>query len=211
MPSSRGLLIYNPRMCKRAHRPPRVLGHGLLALLVVSASNLGCGQGQIDVPEVLAVTDVTTGWLDTGLDDLGRTKLVPTISFRLSNISGDNVRTLQLNGVFRRCLQAPVGQPMPVSEVSPADLAAGTCAGEVQEWGNAFLGRAVGREGLEPGTAAGPFTMESGLGYTGEQARSEILEHRDFVDVKVELFVKHRADSWARLSEHPIDRQLLTQ
>ena len=211
MPSSRSLLIYNPRMCERPRRPPRVLGHGLLALLVVSASNLGCGQGQIDVPEVLAVTDVTTGWLDTGLDALGRTKLVPTISFRLSNISGDNVRTLQLNGVFRRCLQAPVGQPTPVSEVSPADLEAGTCAGEVQEWGNAFLGRAVGREGLEPGTAAGPFTMESGLGYTGEQARSEILEHRDFVDVKVELFVKHRADSWARLSEHPIDRQLLTQ
>lgn len=182
-----------------------------MALLGVSVSVAGCGGGGIDVAATLSVTDVTTGWLDVGLDDLGRTKLVPTISFNLENVSGDNVRTLQLNGVFRRCLPAQEGQPQPVSEVSPADAESGTCAGEVQEWGNVFLGRAVGRDGLDPGGAAGPFTMESGLGYTGEQPRGEILQHRDFVDVKVELYVKHRADPWARLSEHPIDRQLLTQ
>ena len=119
------------------------------------------------------------------------------------------MRTLQLNGVFRRCEVAQAGQP-PVSEVSPADPAAGTCAGEIQEWGNAYV-RAVGREGLDPGALAGPFTMESGLGYTGEQPRVEMLQHRDFVDVKVELFIKHRADPWVRLGEHQIDRQLLTQ
>ena len=186
-------------------------GRVLVALLVAGASITACNRDALDVAGTISVEDVTTGWLDVGLDDLGRTKLVPTISFRLENVSSDNVRTLQLNGVFRRCLPAPAGQPQPVSEASPADPVAGTCAGEVQEWGNAFLGRAVGRDGLEPGAAAGPFTMESGLGYTGEQARGEMFEHRDFVDVKVELFVKHRSDPWARLSEHPIDRQLLTQ
>ncbi len=53
--------------------------------------------------------------------------------------------------------------------------------------------------------------MESSLGYTGEQSLAEMLQHRDFVDVKIELFVKHRAEQWAKLGEYPIDRQLLTQ
>ena len=87
---------------------------------------------------------------------------------------------------------------------------AGTCAGEMQEWGSSYV-RAVGREGLEPGAATEPFTMESGLGYTGEQARLEILQHRQFVDVKVEVFVKRQSEGWVKLGEHPIDRQLLTQ
>lgn len=182
----------------------------LVCLAVLVALPAGCGQ-QLDVPASLAVTDVTSGWLDVGLDTLGRTKLVPIISFSLTNISGGPLRTIQLNGVFRRCLAPGVEVPPAEAMVSPANLEAGTCPGEDQEWGNAFLGRAVGREGLEPGAAAGPFTMESGLGYTGEQPRIEMLQHRQFVDVKVELFVRHRSDPWTSLSEYQIDRQLLAQ
>ena len=170
----------------------------------------GCWGAPLDVPSTLRVNEVTTGWLDVGIDEYGRNKLVPTISFRLENISSERVRTLQLNGVFRRCLVAAEGQPVPVSEVSPADPAAGTCHGETQEWGSAYI-RAVGREGIDPGSATAPFTMQSALGYTGEQPRGDMLQHRDFVDVKVELFVRHRSDQWVRLGEHPIDRQLLTQ
>ena len=211
LPRFAGIVIYNSRMdeCRQSQgivsSAPWLLG-----LVLVAACGSACSMAPLDVESTLAVTDVTTGWLDVGLDELGRTKLVPTVSFRLENVSEDGVRTLQLNGVFRRCMQAPAGQPMPVSEVSPANELAGTCAGEIQEWGSAFV-RAVGREGLDPGMAAGPFTMESGLGYTGEQSRIEMLQHRDFVDVKLELFVKHRADPWVRLSEHLIDRQLLIQ
>ena len=170
----------------------------------------GCGGPQVAVNEALSVEDVTTGWLDVGIDDLGRNKLVPTISFRLANNSDESVRTLQLNGVFRRCVVAYPGQPEPVSEVSPADPTAGTCPGEMQEWGSSFI-RAVGREGLEPGAATETFTMESGLGYTGEQSRLNMLQHREFVDVKVELFVKRQAESWVKLGERSIERQLLTQ
>ena len=53
--------------------------------------------------------------------------------------------------------------------------------------------------------------MESRLGYTGEQGVPEMLGHRDFVDVKLELFVKHRSEQWAKVREFPIDRLLLTQ
>jgi hypothetical protein len=64
---------------------------------------------------------------------------------------------------------------------------------------------------MAPGEDVGPFTMENRLGYTGEQSRQEMLQHRDFVDVKIELFAKHRAERWAKLGEFPIERQLLTQ
>ena len=195
---------------RRTAQPDAGLMRRALALVVLVGIASGCGGGRLDASMTLDVTEVTTGWLDIGLDELGRNKLVPTISFRLENISQDQIRTLQLTGVFRRCSPVYEGQPVPVSEVSPANLKMGTCAGEVQEWGNAYI-RAVGREGLEPGTTTEQFTMESGLGYTGEQARLEMLQHRDFVDAKVELFVKHRANPWTRLNEFPIKRQLLTQ
>ncbi len=178
--------------------------------VIVVAAYVAVGCTQLDVPQALDVTEITTGWLDAGFDDFGRNKLVPTISFRLENISDARVRTLQLNGVFRRCMATYEGQTAPVSEVSPADTTAGTCAGEIQEWGSALV-RAVTRSGMDPGSGVGPFTMESALGYTGEQSRGDMLQHRDFVDVKVELFAKHRADQWAKLGEYQIDRRLLTQ
>ena len=34
--------------------------------------------------------------------------------------------------------------------------------------------------------------------------------HRDFVDVTVELFVKHRAEQWVKLDQYPIARQSIT-
>ncbi len=178
--------------------------------LALSAVLSGSACTPLDVQAALDVTDITSGWLDVGLDDLGRNKLVPTFSFRLENVSDQRLRTLQLNGVFRRCMVLYDGQPEPEDPVSPADEEAGTCLAEDQEWGSALV-RAVGRAGVVPGDGLGPFTMESSLGYTGEQSLAEMLGHRDFVDVKIELFVKHRAEQWARLGEYPIGRQLLTQ
>ena len=183
---------------------PKVMGAFLLSVMLT-----GCGEVR-DIRSILNVADVTTGWLDVGENDNGRNKLVPTVSFRLENTSNDEVRTLQVNGVFRRCLLAVEGQPPPVSEVSPADSMAGTCAGEDQTWGSFYL-RAIGREGLEPGSISEPFTARSPLGYTGEEARPDMLRNRFFVDAKVELFVRHGAEQWARLGELPIERQLLTQ
>ena len=82
-------------------------------------------------------------------------------------------------------------------------------AGEDVGWGSAFI-RPIGREGLAPGASTGPFRLRSELGYTGKQARQEMFEHKDFVDVTVELFVKHRSARWVRLSRHQIEQQLIT-
>lgn len=195
------VLVIPGRTCRAATM------FGLVLILLFGAS---CTGPSVEVGQALVVTNVTSGWVAIGFDEFGRNKLVPTISFQLENVSEGVVGVIQLNSVFRRCLVAYGEQPPPVSDVSPADLATGSCHGETQEWGNAFV-RAVGRDGLKPGAAAGPFTLQSGLGYTGEQARLDMLQHRDFVDAKVEIFIKHRAEQWVKLEEHPIDRQLLTQ
>ena len=193
-------------MIPRSRRPSNALGAVMLALVVPLA---GCGS-PLNVTTDLAVTNVTAGWFNVGQDELGRNKIVPTLSFELANTSDRNLRILQLNGVFRRCLVTYAGQPQAVSEVSPADLEAGTCHAEDSEWGNAYV-RAVGREGVDPGEALGPFTLQSKLGYTGEHDRGDMFQHRDFVDVKIELYIKHRADQWVKLDEFQIERQILTQ
>ena len=180
----------------------------LAAFVAISG---GCAA-PLDAKNGLSVTRITTGWLDAGLDNLGRNKLVPTIEFSLKNISDDQIGLLQLNGIFRRCEVVYAGQEVPDNTVSPADLEAGTCSGEVQEWGS-LLVRAVPREGIGPGEEVGPFTMVNTLGYTGDQPQTvaEMLQHRSFVDVKLELKAKHRAEQWQPVAEFPIDRQLLTQ
>ena len=155
----------------------------LAALVAAGAS--GCDQTPLDVASALEISDVTSGWFDAGFDELGRNKLVPTISFRLENAGSETVRALQINGVFRR-------------------------VGEEAEWGSAYV-RVVGAEGLEPGVTTDPLVLRSDLGYTGEQPRMEMLTNSQFVDVKVDLFVKHRSDQWVKLNEYVIARQLLTE
>ena len=68
---------YNSRMPSRSKLVSTAC-LGVVTLVAILA--LSACTPQIDLPASLAVEDVTTGWLDAGLDDSGRNKLVPTIS-----------------------------------------------------------------------------------------------------------------------------------
>ena len=171
-----------PTALRRLRRGWWAWGAALMGFFLIS---VGCERSAVDVPRALRVADITTGWLDAGTEDLPQNRLVPTISFRLDNVSDQEIGSLRVQGMFRR-------------------------VGEDVEWGSAFI-RAIGREGLASGASAGPFTLRSELGYTGEQARREMFEHKDFVDATVELFVKHRSAQWVRLDEYQIERHLMTQ
>ena len=70
---------------------------------------------------------------------------------------------------------------------------------------------AVPRTPLPAGAATNPLVMRSALGYTGEQARMQMLQNREFVDAKVEIYLKHGSKVLAKLAEYPIQRQLLTK
>ena len=157
---------------------------GLLFGLIFCGFVVGCGGPDIDIREVLALEEVKSGWYDVGIVD-GKNKLVPTIAFVLKNTGNERVKTVQVNAVFRR-------------------------VDEEDEWGSAFA-RAISREGLEAGASTVQIVLRSPLGYTGQQPRSDMFEHSQWIDAQVELFTKHGGAQWAKLTEIRIDRQLLTR
>src|SRR5690606_34676939 len=110
---------------------------------------------------------------------------VPSISIRLENVSDRPIDSVQLNAVFKR-------------------------VGEDQSWGEHFV-RAIGREGLAPGERTEPIVLRSQLGYTSTQGRIQMLQNREFVDGRVEIYGRHGRRTWVKIAEHTIDRQLLTE
>lgn len=155
----------------------------LLLLLLLPLTAAGC-RG-VDPVAVLEPVDVVTGWYDVGIVEGNQNKLVPSISLKLRNKSTDPVRSIQINAIFKR-------------------------VNEGEMWGEHF-GWAVQREALEPAALTGDLVLRSGLGYTGEQPRMQMLKNSQFVDARVEIFLKQGSKVWAKLAEFPIERQLLTQ
>lgn len=152
-------------------------------VLVLIAGTMGGCRRYVDLVAALEPVDVTTGWFDAGIVD-GKNKLVPSITLQLRNRSSEPLRSVQINAIFRR-------------------------VGETEMWGEHF-GWAVQRDELAPGAATDVLVMRSALGYTGEQPRMQILQNSQFIDAKVELYVRRGAQSWVKLAEYPIQRQLLT-
>lgn len=153
-------------------------------VLVLVGVTLGCNRG-VDPTTVLEPLDVVTGWYDAGLVEGGMNKLVPSVTLKLRNKSAESVRSIQINAVFRR-----VGEP--------------------EMWGEHF-GWAIQRQPLAAGATTADLVLRSTLGYTGEQPRMQMLQNREFVDAKVEIFLRQGSRVWAKLAEFPIERQLLTQ
>ena len=157
---------------------------GLLFAASLCLLAAGCGAS-VDAVKALEPVDVVTGWFDDGIVEGGKNKLVPSVSMKFRNKSAAEVSSIQVNAIFKR-------------------------VGENEMWGE-YFGWAVTREGLAAGSETKPFVMRSALGYTGEQPRMQMLQNKQFVDAKVEIFLKQGSKVWAKLAEYPIQRQLLTQ
>jgi hypothetical protein len=156
----------------------------LPVLTLLLLTSLGCTRG-VDPIAALEATDVVTGWYDAGIVEGNLNKLVPSVSLKLRNKSPSDVRSVQINAIFKR-------------------------VNEAEMWGEHY-GWAIQGEGLAPGASTRDIVLRSGLGYTGEQARMQMLKNKEFVDAKVEIFLKQGSRVWAKLAEFPIERQLLTQ
>ena len=155
-----------------------------LLVFLAFASSMACGP-TVDLTKGLQVAIIDSGWYDLGIVN-GQTKLVPTVTFTLRNVSDQKLVTLQINALFRR-----------VSENT--------------EWGSGFL-TVIGSAGLAPGATTAPITIKSQNGYTGsDQSRQEMLQNTQFVDAKVELFGKYGSTQWVRLGSYPTTRQLLAK
>jgi hypothetical protein len=159
--------------------------HILGAMLAMSALFFAASCNRVNPITVLEPIDVVTGWYDNGIQPDGKNKLVPSISLKLRNKSSEPIRSVQINAVFRR-------------------------VGEAEMWGEHF-GWAVQREPLAPGGMTNQLVLRSQLGYTGEQPRARMLQNKEFVDAKVEIFLKQGSQVWAKLAEFQVTRQLLTK
>lgn len=154
-----------------------------LALLATFAV-AGCNRF-VDPTTVLEPDDVVTGWFDAGIMPDGKNKLVPSISLRLRNISEEPVGSVQINAIFRR-------------------------VGEDLMWGEHYAW-AIQGEDLAPGAMTDELVLRSEMGYTGVQPRMQMLQNSQFVDTKVEIFLKRGSRVWDKLAEFQVERQLLTQ
>ena len=162
----------------RMRAPVRLLLIGLLA------SSTACGP-TVDLTKGLQVEVQDTGWFDRGIVN-GQTKLVPSATFTLKNVSDQKLVTMQVNALFRRI-------------------------SENEEWGSGFK-TVVGSEGLPAGATTPPIVIRSELGYTGsDQSRQEMLQNSHFVDAKMELFAKYASTQWVLIGTYPIERKLLTK
>ncbi len=161
----------------------RTPGLVLVAVLALFSSNCGAS---VEAVAALEPIDVVTGWFDDGLVVGQKNKLVPSVTLKLRNKSGEPLKSIQINAIFRR-------------------------VGEQEMWGE-YFGWAIPRNpGLAAGAETQPMVMRSALGYTGIQPRMQMLQNKEFVDAKVEIFLKQGSKVWAKLAEYPIQRQLLTK
>ena len=142
----------------------------------------GCRSREVE--KDLTITDIHTGWYDAGVVN-GQNKLVPSITLRLQNVSSEPISRVQINAVFRR-----VGEP--------------------EEWDAHFV-RGIGPDGLAPGAKGEELVLRSERGYTGQQSRLQMLQNKEFVDARVEIFGKHGSRNCVKIGDYTIDRQLLTE
>jgi hypothetical protein len=153
----------------------------LITLAVAVLLAAGCRPREVE--KDLRLTDVETGWYDAGIVD-GQNKIVPSVTFRIENVSQEAIDDVQINAIFRRL-------------------------DETEAWGDRLV-RGIGDEGLEAGATGQPLVVRSERGYTGIEPRLQMLKNSQFVDAKVELFGKHGSRTWVKMGEYPIDRELIT-
>lgn len=141
----------------------------------------GC-TANADLKQALQVSDVSTGWYDAGVVD-GKNKLVPSVTFRLRNVSDTDVSAAALNIVFKFLDNG-------------------------QEQDSIFVQR-VPFENKQ----TEPLTVRSQTGFTGEppQSRADMLKNSSFRDLEAIIFVRQSSNQWVELHRARVERQLLTQ
>jgi hypothetical protein len=171
--------MYNSRMTALLRR------RSGLAAVCIAVALLAGGCRAREVEKDLRITDIKTGWYDAGIVD-GQNKLVPSISFRLQNISAEAISRVKMNAVFH-------------TVDAPQDA-----------WGDHLI-QAIGSNGLEAGATGGALVLRSPRGYTGSEPRLVMLKNSQFVDATVSVFGRHGSRNWIKLGDFRIDRQLLTE
>ncbi len=150
------------------------------ALLTLSAS--ACAQ--VDLKTALEIQELSSGYYDAGITDAGLNKLVPSVTFRIKNISSKAISSVDLMVFF-----------WGVENELPVEL------GEV-------LLTAIGGGGLAPGALTEPIVVRSRQGFSIDQPRAELFGHGLFRDTTAKVFMK-RSGKIVPFGEYTTERRLL--
>jgi hypothetical protein len=154
----------------------------LVALLIVGLAASSCSPS-IDVKQVVQIVEPAGGWYDAGIRD-GKNKLTPSVTFRVKKLTDDPVRPLSLNLAFKKV--TPTGE---------------------EDFDDFYVQSVT----FGDGNMSAPLTVRTETGYTGDppQTRAQMLQHKDFQDLRVIFFAKHSSSNWVELSRFDIPRKLL--
>lgn len=153
-----------------------------LPLLAVSlAVSSSCAE--VDLSKALTVVEVFSGWYDFGVVR-GENKLVPSISFKLQNVSDEPVRGVQMLVSFW-----PNG--------ADGELDSKEVTG-------------IGSDAVPAGQSTDPILVRADWGYTTPVARAEVFNHSGFKDFTVKLFAK-KGGKFTPFGEYAIERRIIPQ
>jgi hypothetical protein len=68
-----------------------------------------------------------------------------------------------------------------------------------------------GSDGLDPGETTRAITLKSLHGYTSVAPSAEMLSHKEFVDVRADLFAKYSSTQWKQIRAVPVERRLASR
>ena len=153
----------------------------LIACALVAAIGAIACSSAVDLKQNVQVVDVATGWFDAGVVD-GKNKLVPSLTFKLRRPAGVDLSSVSLNLVFKKV--------------------------DGTEHDDVYVQRVTFNDNGE----TNPIPVRSQTGYTGDppQSRADMLKHKDFIDMEVEVFARQSSSQWVPLHKVRIERNLLT-
>lgn len=159
----------------------------LFALLPIVAAAAACAP-RVDVKDALEITEPSGGWFDAGIVD-GKNKIVPSVTFRLHKKAETSLDSVSVNVAFRH---------PPAAGATTED-----------EWDEVFIQTARFSEGAQ----TPPLVVRAPTGYTGDppQARSDLLKHSQFRDVRARVYVKYGSTQWVDIGTIDVPRQLITR
>ena len=150
------------------------------SLLALAVAVSTTCAAKADLATAVQLERITTGWVDTGVTD-GKHKIVPAGTFVLKNVSDRTLGPIQVNAVFRQ-----VDDP--------------------KEWSSAYVPNAAGE--LPPGSSSSLITIKGDKGYTSEDPPEVMLRNPQFVDARLEVFVRSGSSAWTKVGNYTVDRRL---
>lgn len=158
------------------------MSHGRsFALAFALLFTVSCSPS-VDLKQALQITDVSTGYFDAGITPEGQNKLVPSVTFRLRDTSGELSR-ISLNVMYR-------------------------LAGSGEERDEVFLQRVNLTNGQTELLTVRPTFGFTG---TPPQSRLDMLKNSNFVDIEAVILARQASAQWLELHRVQIERLLITR